>query len=54
VYQDSGGPDVGSFLMGQAKDLRRLYGESHWRAILMIELAGHAKLDSWIGSMRLS
>jgi endogenous inhibitor of DNA gyrase (YacG/DUF329 family) len=51
VYLNSGGPDVKSFLMGQAEDLLGLYGASNWRAILMIELAGHENLNSWIEAM---
>jgi hypothetical protein len=51
VLLDCGGVDPRAFLNGQAGDLSGVYGASHWRAVLMSELANHAKLDSWIGAM---
>lgn len=44
----AGGRDVRAFLCLQGKDLQAVYGKNHWTAVLMLALAVHKDLESWI------
>ena len=47
-FINAGGANVCAFLDNQAKDLRRVHGRNHWRAVLALALARHAELENWM------
>jgi 5-methylcytosine-specific restriction endonuclease McrA len=52
IYNTNGGVDVRRFLRQRARERAVIYGESHWRSILMRELASARSLDGWIQRSR--
>ena len=52
IYTTNGGVDVRRFLRQRARERAGIYGESHWRSVLMRELANARGLDGWIRRSR--
>jgi hypothetical protein len=52
IYTTTGGVDVRRFLQQKALERAGIYGQSHWRSILMKELANAEDLQSWVQHIR--
>jgi hypothetical protein len=52
IYNENGGVDVRRFLRKRARERAGIYGQSHWRSVLMGNLARARGLDRWIQRSR--
>jgi 5-methylcytosine-specific restriction endonuclease McrA len=48
IFLDEGAPDVRAILSSMAKERQGVHGRNHWTAVLMLALAVHKDLESWI------
>lgn len=51
IYLQEGGTNAAAFLGRMATERAKIYGESHWRVVLMRALASSPKLQSWISAI---
>lgn len=52
IYTTNGGVNVRRFLRQRGQERAGIYGESHWRSVLMMELASARGLNGWIQRSR--